>query len=66
MNEARHNVTVAEAAIQQAQARIPQAEASIQSALTAPNKLRRVRTRPSPPRQKWRSNRRCWTRPGST
>uniref|UniRef100_Q01SW2 Secretion protein HlyD family protein n=1 Tax=Solibacter usitatus (strain Ellin6076) TaxID=234267 RepID=Q01SW2_SOLUE len=39
VNEARHNVAVAEAAIQQAQAKVPQAEASIQSALTAPQQV---------------------------
>ncbi|HEY3837307.1 MAG TPA: HlyD family secretion protein [Bryobacteraceae bacterium] len=38
-NEARQNVTVAETAIQQADARIEQAEAQITSALTAPQQV---------------------------
>ena len=39
VNEARQNVTVAEATIEQAAARIAQAEASIQAALTAPQQI---------------------------
>lgn len=39
VNEARQNVTVAETAIQQAQARIAQADATIQAALTAPQQI---------------------------
>jgi membrane fusion protein, multidrug efflux system len=45
VNEARQNITAAEAAVQQAQTRIPTADASIQSAMTRPDLVKQSQAR---------------------